>query len=97
MPDVGDDREGGPLEGKPEGGSIGGDGDVECSRSLALFLKEKPSALGVTSMFTVVIYLCAPKSQLHNTASTVPDFLGKEPRVRVVLEQSCVRPLAFRI
>ena len=47
MPDVGDDGEGGPLEGEAEGGSVGGNGDVECSCSLALFLKQKLSALGV--------------------------------------------------
>lgn len=46
-------------------------------------------------MLMIVIYLCAPKSQLYNPASTVSNLLGKEPRVRVVLEQRFVRLVAL--
>lgn len=36
VPDVGDDGERGPLDGEAEGGRVGGDGEVEGARSLAL-------------------------------------------------------------
>lgn len=97
MPDVGNDGEGSPLEGKAEGGSVGGNGDVECSSSLALSRRKKGVSIACRKpgMLMVMIYLCAPKSQLYNPASTVSNLLGKEPRVRVVLEQSFVRLVAL--
>jgi hypothetical protein len=36
MPDVRDDRERGPLQRETERGRVGGDGDVQRSRSLTL-------------------------------------------------------------
>lgn len=45
VPDVGDDGQGGPLQGEAEGGGVGGDGDVQGAGSLALCRKRRGNLL----------------------------------------------------
>lgn len=86
MPDVGDDGDGGPLQGEAEGGRVRGDLDVQGACALALrwcMLVEVGVGRGEG------VYLCAPETEHDGAAGAVLDLLGKEARVRVVLEATC--------
>lgn len=73
VPDVGHHGEGGPLEGKAKGGSVGGNGDVEGTGSLALY-KRREGLLTVWYSIGVlgVGFLVSHTFALHSPRVTIP-------------------------